>query len=87
MTTVSPDLCHPFIVIPALYVRLYGSYEAIIGGRVHDALLDMTGGIAELVELADNSVDQLTTILTSCYRMDTMMGGAIFVRRQLNILL
>ena len=59
--------------------RLYGCYEAIDGGRVHDALLDLTGGITELVELKDISAGKLIPIMTACDQMDTIMGAAIFV--------
>ena len=59
--------------------RLYGCYEAIDGGRVHDALLDLTGGITELIDLKDISSDKLIPIMTACDEMDTIMGGAIFV--------
>ena len=59
--------------------RLYGCYEAIDGGRVHDALLDLTGGITEMIDLKDISSDKLIPIMTACDEMDTIMGGAIFV--------
>ena len=59
--------------------RLYGCYEAIDGGRVHDALLDLTGGITELVDLKDISSGKLIPIMTACDQMDTIMGAAIFV--------
>ncbi|XP_076444186.1 calpain-9-like [Babylonia areolata] len=60
------------------YAKLNGCYESIVGGRVHDALLDLTGGITELVDLQDSSLDTLTSVLTSTYHMNTLMGGAIF---------
>ncbi|KAL8566600.1 hypothetical protein ACOMHN_054822 [Nucella lapillus] len=62
------------------YAKLYGCYEAIVGGRVHDALLDLTGGITELVELEETAEDTLTSLLIDTYNMDTLMGGAIFGR-------
>lgn len=63
------------------YAKLYGCYEAIDGGRVHDALLDLTGGVTELVKLRGNiTPSKLTQILNDCSRMETLMGGAIFGR-------
>ncbi len=35
--------------------RLHGSYEAIEGGQAMDALVDMTGGLAERYELHEHS--------------------------------
>ncbi|CAH1782218.1 unnamed protein product [Owenia fusiformis] len=35
------------------YAKLFGSYEALSGGRARDALVDMTGGVGELVELEE----------------------------------
>ena len=58
---------------------MYRCYEAIDGGRVHDALLDLTGGITELVDLKDVSADKITSTMTDCDQMDTIMGAAIFV--------
>ncbi|KAK7475398.1 hypothetical protein BaRGS_00033348, partial [Batillaria attramentaria] len=40
------------------YAKLYGSYEAIDGGRIHDALLDLTGGIAELIKVKTASTQK-----------------------------
>ncbi|XP_025084605.1 calpain-B-like [Pomacea canaliculata] len=61
------------------FAKLYGCYEAIDGGRVHDALLDMTGGITELIKLKGAiDVEKLTNILTMCWSMETLMGAAIF---------
>ncbi|XP_041364338.1 calpain-8-like [Gigantopelta aegis] len=60
------------------YAKLYGCYEAIDGGWIHDALVDMTGGISELIEMQEGiSLDELRTTLFSKEKMNTLMGGAI----------
>jgi hypothetical protein len=35
-------------IIEKAYAKLYGSYQAIYGGRVCDALVDLTGEVSEL---------------------------------------
>ena len=35
------------------YAKLHGSYEALDGGSVTAALVDLTGGIAETLDLTD----------------------------------
>lgn len=63
-----------------LFIRLYGCYEALDGGRVHDALLDMTGGVTELVDLRGSvSPDKIADLLMACEGMETIMGAGIFV--------
>ena len=37
------------------YCRLNGSYENLDGGNISDALVDFTGGVAELVQLRTDS--------------------------------
>lgn len=37
------------------FSRLHGSYEAIEGGQSMDALVDLTGGIAERYELTEHT--------------------------------
>ncbi|XP_046584747.1 calpain-A-like [Haliotis rubra] len=62
------------------YAKLYGSYEAIDGGRIHDAMVDMTGGISELIDLVEHVQprDSLARALQDCSQMNTLIGGAIF---------
>ena len=33
------------------FAKLYGSYAALEGGWVHDALVDLTGGVSETIEI------------------------------------
>ncbi len=38
--------------------RLAGSYEALSGGLTGDGLVDFTGGINEVIELRDGSIQE-----------------------------
>ena len=42
-----------------LLVRLHGSYEALDGGNLSDALVDFTGGVSELVALESEAGEKL----------------------------
>ena len=33
------------------YAKLHGSYDNIAGGRIDDALVDLTGGVARCIQL------------------------------------
>ena len=37
-----------------LFCRINGSYEALDGGNLSDALVDFTGGVSELVSLEND---------------------------------
>ena len=39
--------------------RLHGSYECLDGGNLSDALVDFTGGVAELIQLVSETGDQI----------------------------
>ncbi|XP_055875856.1 calpain-9-like isoform X2 [Biomphalaria glabrata] len=62
------------------YAKLRGSYEALDGGKIQDALVDMTGGISEVIDLQKkNQVSpELYNLLCTSYQMRTLMGACIF---------
>ncbi|XP_013421779.1 calpain-A [Lingula anatina] len=45
-------------LIEKAYAKLHGSYEAIEGGQTMDALVDLTGGLAERCELKEVDVNK-----------------------------
>ena len=47
----STILRNPYKTIFCLICRIHGSYEAIEGGQTMDALVDLTGGLAERYEI------------------------------------
>ncbi|KAK3599373.1 hypothetical protein CHS0354_036379 [Potamilus streckersoni] len=44
-------------LIEKAYAKLHGSYEAIEGGHTMDALVDLTGGLAERILIEDKNTD------------------------------
>jgi hypothetical protein len=52
------------------FAKLYGSYGALEGGWVHDALVDLTGGVAETADIRAEA--------------DGAFGGAAFWSRLLS---
>ena len=46
-------------IISSLLIRLHGSYEALDGGNLSDALVDFTGGVSELVALESEAGEKL----------------------------
>ncbi|KAK7090412.1 calpain-5-like [Littorina saxatilis] len=66
------------------YAKLFGCYEALTAGKARDAMVDMTGGVGEGLEIADfRSQDQrmrLFTILHKAKGHDALMSAAIQAR-------
>ena len=57
------DLKHQ-IINQSLYpmrfsiLRLFGGYEALVAGKAKDAMVDMTGGVAEGIEIKDYKTEE-----------------------------
>lgn len=64
------------------YAKLYGSYDHLDSGSIHNALVDMTGGVSERVHLRNgvNTPEHLFELLSKMWTMSTMIGLVIFDR-------
>ena len=64
-----------------MFYRLRGNYEALKGGKLHDALVDMTGGLGELILINNKSEipDNLYDLMWKCSQMNSMLGASIHV--------
>ncbi|CAG5129990.1 unnamed protein product, partial [Candidula unifasciata] len=61
------------------FAKLNGNYDVIDGGRVHTSLVDLTGGIGEMLVLKKNITDSdLQDVLFNCRTMNSIMGAVIF---------
>lgn len=59
------------------YAKLYGSYEMLNGGRIQDALVDMSGGIQEIYKLRGLDLklkSQFWTVLLQNFKKGSLMG-------------
>jgi len=59
--------------------RLHGSYEALSGGLMSEALTDVTGGIVERFELGNKAPSDLQNIMLTAFRKSSLMGCSIDV--------
>nr|CAD7599357.1 unnamed protein product [Timema genevievae] len=57
--------------------RLYGSYEALDGGTICEAMVDFTGGVSERIDLSRITQDSLLSIMLKAYDRGSLMGCAI----------
>jgi hypothetical protein len=62
--------------------RLRGNYEALDGGRIQDAIVDLTGAISEYIDLSDKSniPNNLYDLIRKSYQMNSLMGASIHVK-------
>lgn len=59
--------------------RLNGSYEALSGGLMSEALTDVTGGIVERFELGRKAPADLQDIVLKAFKKSSLMGCSIDV--------
>nr|CAD7392323.1 unnamed protein product [Timema cristinae] len=59
------------------YAKLYGSYEALDGGTICEAMVDFTGGVSERIDLSRITQDSLLSIMLKAYERGSLMGCAI----------
>ncbi|XP_063445319.1 calpain-B-like isoform X2 [Mytilus trossulus] len=73
-----PDEFWPALLEKA-YAKLRGNYEALDGGKLQDAIVDMTGSISEYIDLKDKSKIQnnLYDLVWKSYQMNSLMGASI----------
>ncbi|XP_047499379.1 calpain-B-like isoform X3 [Penaeus chinensis] len=58
------------------YAKLYGGYEALRGGNINESMVDLTGGVVEMVDLR-NPPSNLFSVMKKAYRRAALMGCAI----------
>ncbi len=62
--------------------RLYGSYENLDAGQTYDALIDMSGGIQECIEIKKldyTEKSKLWNIMLKAYQKDAILSCSINV--------
>ncbi|XP_059138837.1 calpain-A-like isoform X2 [Physella acuta] len=62
------------------YAKLRGSYENLDGGKLQDAMVDLTGGISEVIDIQKKREisPELYNLLYTSFQMKSMMGACIF---------
>ncbi|KAH9512851.1 Calpain-1 catalytic subunit [Bulinus truncatus] len=62
------------------YAKLRGTYESLDGGKIQDAMVDLTGGISEVIDIQKKGQisPELYNLLYTSYQMKTLMGACIF---------
>jgi hypothetical protein len=67
------------------YAKLHTCYQFLDGGMIHDALIDLTGGVDESFDLekirqqgTQTEIENLWRIVTHAYKMKSLMGASIF---------
>ena len=62
---------------------MFGSYEALTGGKARDAMVDMTGGVGESISLnqyeSAESRQKLFEILHDAYENKALISASIMV--------
>lgn len=75
MFTIAGVYCNSIIF------RLRGCYEALDGGKLTDAMVDMTGGLSENIPLSDKGAvpNNLYDVMWKSSQMNSLIGGSIYV--------
>lgn len=63
ITCISKLNVSPIVIYCIYSFRLHGSYEALDGGQTMDALVDLTGGLAERYEIENKDPNLYRQIL------------------------
>ena len=66
-------------LVEKAYASVYGSYVALKGGQMSEALVDFTGGIGEDISLKDElrRPEDLFEIALKAFKVESLMGCAI----------
>lgn len=74
------------MIVRLFYHRLLGSYDHLEEGHISDALVDMTGGVSEIIDLKSREYDssddmrsELLHLLTSEMANHSIMCASIVV--------
>ncbi|XP_033745701.1 calpain-B-like [Pecten maximus] len=73
-----PDEFWPSLLEKA-YAKLRGCYQGLSGGKLDDAIIDLTGGISERIDMKNKSdiPNNLYNLMWKCYKMNSMLGASI----------
>ncbi|KAK3853387.1 hypothetical protein Pcinc_040074 [Petrolisthes cinctipes] len=63
------------------YAKMYGGYEALKGGNINESMVDMTGGVVEMIDLR-SPPPNLFNILFKANLRGSLIGCAIEPERQ-----
>lgn len=69
-------------IVLLICCRIFGDYESLKGGQAKDAMVDMTGGVGEALELRDYTKTEedklkLFKILRKCKEHHSLISAAI----------
>jgi len=72
-----------FLILFLAYAKLHGSYDALEGGNICDALKDLTGGAIETVRWKDQERDAVWEKIRTLNKKNCLMGCAIDASNEL----
>ena len=68
-----------YLCVSICVYRLHGSFEALGGGLMSEALTDVTGGIVERFALGSKAPSNLQNIMLKAFEKSSLMGCSIDV--------